>query len=85
MRCNVNLRKSLLPLIASSLMGCASTSGMPPTVEKVLPQENCLVAAESLPELQSNSLEAMVKNHLEVAAAYWRLAERQQCLADFFK
>lgn len=33
--------------------------------------------------LTENSLEAVIKNHLEVADLYWQLAARYECLVEF--
>ena len=70
-------------LTVASLTACATpgTPAMP--VPKVSAPEQCLLLAEALPLLTEPTLAGAVRNHAEVAAIYWTLAERHRCLSEF--
>ena len=71
-------------LLVLLVTGCA-TSSMPPLPERVPPQENCLAGPEPLPQLKTGQVDEIIRALTETAAAYWRLAERHQCLAEFVR
>ncbi len=72
---------SLLTALCLSACGTTGTAQMP--VPKVSAPEQCLLPAESLPPLADATLAGAVRNHAEVAAIYWQLAERHRCLTEF--
>ena len=65
------------------LTACVTTGTAPTPVPKVQAPEQCLLLAEPLPVLTDATLAGAVRNHAEVAAIYWQLAERHRCLAEF--
>ena len=70
-------------LSAPFLTACVTTGTAPMPVPKVSAPEQCLHPAESLPLLVDATLAGAVRNHAEVAAIYWQLAERHGCLVRF--
>lgn len=71
----------LLPVL---FQACSSMTGTPPTLApKVSAPEQCLQSAPSLPPLADPTLAGAVRNHAEVAAIYWTLAEWHTCLIMF--
>lgn len=73
---------SLLPFLF--LTACATTGTVQTPVPKVSAPEQCLQGAPSLPMLvEKATLADAVRNHAEVAAAYWQLAEWHTCLIMF--
>ena len=78
------LRAFLLAVLLPAYLTACSTSGTAQiTPQTVLPDESCLVLAESLPALLEPSLAAAIRNHVEVANLYWELAARHRCLVEF--
>lgn len=73
----------VLLLSALCLQSCSTTGTPQMPVPKVSAPEQCLLLAESLPMLTDATLAGAVRNHAEVAAIYWQLAERHRCLAEF--
>ena len=79
-------RISRLPVLLLSvlcLQACSTTGTSVMPVPKVSARELCLQTAPSLPPLADPTLGGMVRNHVEVAAIYWQLAEWHECLVMF--
>lgn len=72
-----------LLLSALFLQSCSTIGTQPMPVPKVSAPEQCLQSAPRLPPLAEATLAGAVRNHLEVTAIYWQLAEWHECLIMF--
>ena len=70
-------------LLSALFLQACSTTGTPGTLAKVSAPEQCLQPAQPLPLLTDATLGGAVRNHLEVTALYWELADRHECLIRF--
>lgn len=78
------ISRLLVPLFSAVfLTACVTTGTVPMEDQKVPAPEQCLLLAESLPPLVDATLAGAIRNHAEVAAIYWQLAERHRCLVEF--
>lgn len=77
------LRLLTVALPCALLTACGTTGGGQTTHTETQADEACLVLPEPLPDLTDPSLAGMVRNHRDVADAYWRLAKAHTCLVNY--